>query len=415
MPIIKPYLDPGQCGLAGFSITHYLIKLMHFIQETLDNRKPHAVLAASVDIAKAFNRVDHSLVIQDLYDMHTPAWLLRIIISYLSDRSMFLTFNNCQSSQKLLPGGRPQGAYLRGIIFVVKYNGAFLRPPIPRLIQGPVHTSRSEKVKFVDDGCVATSINLQKCLVPDLKERPRPLTYPERTQHVLPSTNNLLQYFIYDTEQFVADNKMQINERKTKVIKFNRSRKWDFPSELKFGNGSPIDDVPEIKLVGVILSQNLSWYKNTQYICEKARRKLWILRRMLTLNFDTFTLYDVYTKEVRSILEMAVPVWHSGLTKQQSSNIERIQKISFRIILGHQYRNYANACKILAAETLEERRTRLCLNFARKNLKSENSFFKKLKSNTRGKSKLVQEYRCRTRSFRNSSLPYLARLLNNNN
>ena len=35
LPIIKPFLDPGQCGLKGFSITHYLIKLLHFVHSTL--------------------------------------------------------------------------------------------------------------------------------------------------------------------------------------------------------------------------------------------------------------------------------------------------------------------------------------------------------------------------------------------
>ena len=110
LPIIKPYLDPGQCGLKGLSITHYLIKLLDFIHSTLDNKKPHSVLAACIDISKAFNRDDHTLVIQDLFDMHTPAWLLNIIVSYLSDRSMILTYNNAQSSSKSLPGGGPQGA-----------------------------------------------------------------------------------------------------------------------------------------------------------------------------------------------------------------------------------------------------------------------------------------------------------------
>ena len=79
LPTIQPFLDPGQCGLKGFSITHYMIKLLH-----LDLKKPHSVLDACVAISKAFNRVDHSLVIQDLYDRHTPAWLLNIVISYLS-------------------------------------------------------------------------------------------------------------------------------------------------------------------------------------------------------------------------------------------------------------------------------------------------------------------------------------------
>ena len=72
-----------------------------------------------------------------------------------------------------MPGGGPQGAYLGGLIFIIKYNGAFLRPPIPRHIQVPVLKSKSEKVKFVDDGTVAVSIDLKGCLIVDPVERAR--------------------------------------------------------------------------------------------------------------------------------------------------------------------------------------------------------------------------------------------------
>ena len=204
------------------------------------------------------------------------------------------------------------------------------------------------------------------------------------------------------------------NKKKTKLISFNKSRKWDFPPELKFSDGTIIEYKPEMKIVGVILSENLSWFKNTQYICDKARQKLWIIRRMLQYNLNIETMFDVYIKEVRSILELAVPVWHSGLTRRQSSDIERIQKIAFKIILGVEYKNYDQACKMLSTQTLEDRRTKLCLKFARKNLKSENSLFTELQHpmNTRWKANSVQEFKCRTERFKNSSLPYLARLLN---
>lgn len=198
--------------------------------------------------------------------MHTPAWLLKILISYLSDRSMYLTYKGAQSSKKLLPGGGPQGAYLGGIVFIIKYNGAFLRPPVPRNIVGPVRGSKSEKVKFVDDGTVAVSIDLKKCLEPDTVERPRPLNFRERTGHILPGENNLLQYFLKDTEEFVAENNLVINKQKTKVMLFNKSRKWDFPPQLQFNDDTPLEYISETKLVGVILSDNLSWHNNTLYI-----------------------------------------------------------------------------------------------------------------------------------------------------
>ena len=63
-------MDPGQYGMKGSSIVHYLIKFLHFIHSTLDLRKLYAVLAALVDLSKAFNGVSHLLVIQDLFDMH---------------------------------------------------------------------------------------------------------------------------------------------------------------------------------------------------------------------------------------------------------------------------------------------------------------------------------------------------------
>ena len=270
-----------------------------------------------------------------------------------------------------LPGGGPQGAYLGGIIFIIKYNGAFLRPPIPRPIIGPMSKSKAEKVKFVDDGTVAVSLDLKACLIKDPVERPRPFNKHERTQHILPSENNLLQAYIQDAESFVAQNKLVINKKKTSVMIFNKSRKWDFPPEVCFSSGAQIEYVSETKLVGLVISEDLSWEKNTLYICQKARQKLWMLRRMHKLPFSIHQMFDFYIKEIRSIVELAVPVWHPGLTGKQTNEIERIQKLAMRIILQDNYTNYQNACNIFMTQTLKLRREKLCLNFARKNIKSE--------------------------------------------
>ena len=73
---------------------------------------------------------------------------------------MILSYNGEASKRKLLPGGGPQGAHLGGLIFIVKFNGAFIRPPVPRNVFGTVKTSKAIAVKFVDDGSVAASVNL---------------------------------------------------------------------------------------------------------------------------------------------------------------------------------------------------------------------------------------------------------------
>ena len=134
---------------------------------------------------------------------------------------------------------------------------------------------------------------------------------------------------------------------------------------------------------------------------------------MVKLGLDIYQMFDVYCKEVRSILELAVPVWHPGLTKKNTDDIERIQRVAFKIILQNQYRSYSVACRASSTLALEERRENL--SFARNFLKSKHPFFKRVKSsvNTRSKKNLVQEYRCRTSRYKKSSLPYLSKLLNN--
>ena len=69
-------------------------------------------------------------------------------------------------------------------------------------------------------------------------------------------------------------------------------------------------------------------------------QKQWTLRRLKKFSLDTSQVFDVYVKEVRSLLEYAVPVWHSGLTRQQTNQIEKIQKTAFRILLGDNYISY---------------------------------------------------------------------------
>ena len=102
---------------------------------------------------------------------------------------------------------------------------------------------------------------------------------------------------------------------------------------------------------------------------------------MKNKELDIFQLFGIYTKEIGSILEMAVPVWHPGLTRPQVVDIESIQKVAFRIILDTKYSNYNAACDFFNTETLENRRIELCLKYARKNLKSDHSFFTKVGTN----------------------------------
>ena len=127
-----------------------------------------------------------------------------------------------------------------------------------------------------------------------MTDRPKPVNFRERTNQVLPVHNNQLQLYIQDIEKYAVENRMVINKKKTQIMIFNKSQKWDFPPEIHFNDGQQLEVISEAKLVGLMMSDNLSWHKNTAFICKRARTKLWILRRMINLNLSDDQIYDVY-------------------------------------------------------------------------------------------------------------------------
>ena len=141
---------------------------------------------------------------------------------------------------------------------------------------------------------------------------------------------------------------------------------------------------------------------------------------MKVLDMDPLIILDVYIKEIRSVLEPAVPAWHSGLTVKQSADLERVQRVALYIILsdtitGKSEYNYDMSLVILDIEPLYIRREQLCVNFARKTLKSRHSdmFQEKISMyNTRQQQDAFQEYHSNTQRCYKSPLNYLTRLLN---
>ena len=82
----------------------------------------HAIMAALIDFSKAFNRIDHNVVIVKLAEMGVPSWLLKIVIGFLSDRELQVKFRDSISKRMKMPGGGPQGTILGMFLFIVLIN-----------------------------------------------------------------------------------------------------------------------------------------------------------------------------------------------------------------------------------------------------------------------------------------------------
>ena len=209
---------------------------------------------------------------------------------------------------------------------------------------------------------------------------------------------------------------MKLNETKTKVMIFNIASSVDILPELKINNENILEVVEEMKLLGIVIQSNLKWKSNTSNLTKKGWRRMWLLRNLNKLGGSEEQLLKVYIEQIRSVLEMACPVWHPGLTEIETRNIERLQKTAFAIIRGQDHTNYRDALEHFNLNSLKQRREDLCLNFAKKALKSEKfkNWFCRNEQNveTRRAKMHLKEVYTRTRRYEKSPLPNLTKLLN---
>ena len=410
--------------------------MLDFIYKNLDqsSKSPTAVLCALIDFSKAFNRIDHNILVTILSDLNIPTCALRLVISYLTGRKMCVRYGGATSVEQKIPGGGPQGGLLTVIFFNLQVNLAGVPCPLPRSLPvgtlgpepchpqpGPLPPCHQNKItmkkKYVDDLSMLESLNLKMTLVPS-STIIGPRNIHETSGLHLPVENSVLHHQLADLAEFTEKNKMKINIKKSKIISFNLTKIYDFLPQLFFPHCDPLEVIYETKLLGVTLSSDLSWSKHIDTITKRATRNLWVLIRFKTLGGTTHQLVQVYITRVRSILEFAAPVFHSSLTRIQSHKVETVQKKAFAIILGKDYCSYESSLSNLELERLDSRREKLCLSFAKKCLDNPNHQLMfppnvTARDNMRNP-KPYLEPQCNTSRYYNSSLPYMTRLLNRN-
>ena len=120
---------------------------------------------------------------------------------------------------------------------------------------------------------------------------------------------------------------------------------------------------------------------------------------------------------IRSMLDQSAVVWHSSLTRKNTNDLERVQKVAVRIILGKYYNNYNDGISKLKIEKVEKRRENMCLKFAENCLKNskltnifprrKNLHMMRKRTKTTFNIKMIKNKR-----FKKSAVPYMTKLLN---
>ena len=175
--------------------------------------------------------------------------------------------------------------------------------------------------------------------------------------------------------------------------------------------------VKETKLLGVFITNDLKWNKNTEQLVKDANKRMRVLHRAAQFSSNKQDLLVIYKMFIRSKLEQSASVWHSSLSKCNESDLERVQKSALKVILRDEYKSYKDALKILNIESLFERRELLCLKFAKKGLKLTNfkNMFPIQVTKHSMEKRILNKYKvnsAKTERYFRSSIPYMQRKLN---
>ena len=230
----------------------------------------------------------------------------------------------------------------------------------------------------------------------------------------LPSENFQSQSHLDKIQQWTEDQQMELNSAKTKFMVVNFTKYFQFNTRIKLEE-TPLEEVDECRLLGLTITNQLSWHRNTEIIVQKANTRMIMLQKLYEFNLPTDEMLNIYILYIRSMVEYCCVVWHSSITEEECTSIERVQKTALKLILREDYTDYTSALHLTGLDRLKDRRTQLALSFAKKCLKNKTCgdlFPLNEKSvNTR----LHEKYfvtPARTERFAQSTIPYLQRLLN---
>ena len=226
--------------------------------------------AIFLDLAKAFDSVDHTILLSKLgkYGFHGP--FLEFFKSYLDSRSQFVKLGCITSTILPIKFGVPQGSILGPLLFLIFINDL------------PNATNFFIKLFADDTFLCAQNSNLEALEVEVNQE-------------------------IAKVYAWLVSNKLTLNIAKSKFMII--SNKKSISKELQINiNDSPLEQCDKYKYLGVMMDKNLTWKYHIEYISTKISKACGALAKLRHC-VDCNVLTEVYHALIHSYVRYGIIAW----------------------------------------------------------------------------------------------------------
>jgi hypothetical protein len=324
---LKPKTDENR------SVVSNLVEFTHLTLNEIESG--YQMDCVYTDLSKAFDVVDHGIVVSDLYrnDSYQIAGsMINWTGSYLCGRYQFVKINSSKSEPFLVSSGVPQGSHMGPTIFLLLFD------KVKRIF------SKVNFLFYADDLKIFHSIrNHSDCLD--------------------------LQIALNLFYEWCIENKLILNVKKCHVMSFTR-KQIPFVFDYKF-EGISISRPESIKDLGVVFDSKLSFNLHINYIVSRSMSMLGFLKRFGREFSDPYILKTIFCAFIRSVLEFGCCIW-SPYYAIHIARIEGVQRNFLRFALRNlgwsdpfRLPPYKDRCKLLTLKTLNGRRNVLCVMLVR--------------------------------------------------
>ena len=269
-------LHPGQSGVRQNHSCHTaLINMVDDWLQNINNNKYCGVLF--VDFKKAFDVIDHDLLLRKLKIYGLSTNTLMFLRSYLTNRQQCVVVKSSISTFQTLHYGVPQGSILGPLLFSLYINDL------------PLHI-KSTCECFADDTTIHSNHSDVTTLAKTLQE----------------SVNDLIQW--------TESNHMALHPHKTKaMLVTTRQKRQNLTIQFPplYLKNEVIDQVTHHKVLGISVDNNINWNSHISSLCKRISQKVYQLAKIKHF-LDSASRKLFFHAHIQSNIDYASTLWDSA-------------------------------------------------------------------------------------------------------